>query len=398
MIKVILRYVLLLKILYDYGGINSKLIFHKLIYFFQKFNLIKLDYKFKKGDYGPFSEVLEENLNYLCELGYIVEEPNGYRTRLQVNENIVNKQFFQKFTDFLRLLPNYSLTENKIFELLNNLRSLHNIELASSIYYIIEKEGFHSKEEIFKYLNKWKPIRYKKEELKAIWNILISCDIISKEGKIISQPSKSNLNWNQIESILSSMNWEIPHISHNKTLEDTEDLEALIYNDEFWNNFIDKNKNRMENIFWDFKQALNMWEVSKQLKKLKQIEFCEDIAAFANKKGGVIFIGISDKIPRKIIGITDLENKMQSIRTVINKWIDYPEDFIYLKEVLNSNKRCLAIIIAQTKDVIGVKDQMGKYSYIVRLETGKQMVNYDFLKKRKKVIGNTNFDFLRHLT
>ena len=55
--------------------------------------------------------------------------------------------------------------------------------------------------------------------------------------------------------------------------------------------------------------------------------------------------------------------------------IDYQEEFFALEEVIlnDSNgikKSCIAIVIAQTKYPVGVKNLNSNYSYPVRLETG----------------------------
>ena len=64
-------------------------------------------------------------------------------------------------------------------------------------------------------------------------------------------------------------------------------------------------------------------------KKKKEVEFCEDVTSFANMEGGVLIIGISNKIPRNVTGIEDLENKMKYTKDVIMKGISYPRELTH---------------------------------------------------------------------
>ncbi len=185
-------------------------------------------------------------------------------------------------------------------------------------------------------------------------------------------------------------------------LNEYEKQKSIIHKESYWSNFITKHLDRTEGELWDFKQTFEMWEISEpSLKVKKQIDFCEKVAAFANAQGGVFIVGVNDKIPRKIIGVLDLENKMQSIKTIARKWIDYNRDFIILKETLmkddnNCEQQCLIIVIAQTRGVIGVKNEDGRFSYPIRLETGLDRYSYSDIEDRKKKITTNNFDFLRY--
>ena len=61
------------------------------------------------------------------------------------------------------------------------------------------------------------------------------------------------------------------------------------------------------------------------------------------------------------------------------------------------DKSCLIIAIAQTKDVIGVKDKSGKIWYPVRLETGLDRSNYDEIKHLKINVLHDNYFFMLNL-
>ncbi len=123
--------------------------------------------------------------------------------------------------------------------------------------------------------------------------------------------------------------FELLRNSFNNTILEAEQYNqeiSLLNNDEFWIKFITKARKITETKFWDFKQTLNMWEVDSSLKTKEQIEFCEQIAAYANKNGGILIIGITDKL-REVVGVIDIETKMKTIGSKIKRWSDYYDDF-----------------------------------------------------------------------
>jgi hypothetical protein len=178
----------------------------------------------------------------------------------------------------------------------------------------------------------------------------------------------------------------------------------LLCRESFWQSFIKKavSDQRIENQLWDFKETLEMWYIdNKQEKEKKGLKFCEEVACFANAKGGVLIIGITNET-RKVVGLEDLENKVKATDYVMKRWIDYPHDFVHCQQIQMKNdsdqeKNCLVIAIAQTKDVVGVKDETGKFSYPLRLGTGLDRVNPDTIRASKATVHDTNYSFLRDL-
>ncbi len=181
--------------------------------------------------------------------------------------------------------------------------------------------------------------------------------------------------------------------------------ELLIIEDNaFWKEFINKSKedNQVEPKRWDFKQTLDMWEVDLNFKVKKQIEFCENVIAFANADGGVIIIGITDQPPRKIIGVEDIETKIIDCTEKIMRWIRPKIDFFQIKAVNipreeGKIKTCLQIIIAQTKKAMRVQLDNGSCIFKVRIESGKQPINLEDLEGRKENVIQTNYRFLHFL-
>ena len=181
-----------------------------------------------------------------------------------------------------------------------------------------------------------------------------------------------------------------------------ERTQSLLNSDHFWIKFIKKILNKEETHFWDFKQTLAMWEGDKTKREEFQIKFCESVASFANANGGVIIIGITDKKPRKIVGISNLENRMESIRKTIMRWITYIEAFFTIKEFKlkdeqDLEKSCLILAIKETKKPISVKHKDKRVSFPQRLETGHDYQDLETLILLKKDIRSDNYHFLDYL-
>ncbi len=125
----------------------------------------------------------------------------------------------------------------------------------------------------------------------------------------------------------------------------------LIYDDDFMRSFIKKVKDDYtENDYWDFKQILEWWKPKCAVKEEKQIEFCEKVACFANTGGGLIIIGITNKYPREIIGIDDIEYRIKNLHKVLRKSLGNKNKFYHIRELplkddTNIIKRCILIAI-----------------------------------------------------
>ena len=178
----------------------------------------------------------------------------------------------------------------------------------------------------------------------------------------------------------------------------------LLYSSIFWKSFVIKAMDiTYENQLWDFKTTFQMWQTKNDVQNKYKFDFSEDIASYANANGGILIVGISDSIPRKIIGIQHLEEKLTFTKSVISKYISYNTDFVHFQPIkmLNNDgieKDCLIIAISQTKEVISVKDVNTKMvAYPKRFETGKQRIDYDSIKSEKKDLLRDNHNYISTL-
>jgi hypothetical protein len=174
----------------------------------------------------------------------------------------------------------------------------------------------------------------------------------------------------------------------------------LMYDESFWTRFIIKamSRERVETDLWDFKNTLEMWYCQYEKKNDFETEFSEDVASYANSKGGVLIIGITDKFPRKVIGVDNIEEKINSIPSILNRYLqsNIPIHFqqVRLKNETGNDYDCLLIAIAQTKKAIEVRNQKGWSSYPVRIGAGKTKGNLDEISQSKLRINHDNYDFI----
>ena len=194
--------------------------------------------------------------------------------------------------------------------------------------------------------------------------------------------------------------------------------ESILYDNNFWRSFVKKVMMLpVENMRWDFKEALGMWTTKNSMKKKKEVEFCEDVTSFANMEGGVLIIGISNKIPRNVTGIEDLENKMKYTKDVIMKGISYPRELTHfhvltLEDKSRIEKQCLLIIIKKAMLTVSVNNvkpikenkTTGSISgtitlptYTIRNEIGNTRVERNKIDDSKRHLKHDSYEFLKSL-
>lgn len=177
----------------------------------------------------------------------------------------------------------------------------------------------------------------------------------------------------------------------------------LVHNESFLTEFVKKAMadNRVETQLWDFKSTLEMWHCPTQVKEGFEIDFAEQVSSYANSDGGVLIIGITNVFPRKIVGVTDLENKIKSAKSVLDKYTDnsVPTHFqqIRLKDESDKEYDCLIIAIAQTTKIVKVRDEQGKFSYPIRQGTGKGRSTPELILPSKANVLYDNYNFVSSL-
>jgi hypothetical protein len=177
----------------------------------------------------------------------------------------------------------------------------------------------------------------------------------------------------------------------------------LLHLESFWRGFIMKamEPGRVETDLWDFKTTLGMWHAGGDALLKLRTEFCEHVAAFANERGGAIIIGVSDESPRQLVGVTDTEQKIQSLSQVVRKHTNLGEGEFKILQVLfrndNGPKSCLVLSVAQTTGKIRVLHETGSYTYPIRDGVGLRYVTPEELDQMKRNVLESNFDFVADL-
>ncbi len=142
----------------------------------------------------------------------------------------------------------------------------------------------------------------------------------------------------------------------------------------------------VENNLWDFKKTLDFWSIKGAgAKNIKQFEFAQHIVSYANSNDGIIIIGITDRT-REIVGVEDLEDRMQSLRTMINKFTEYDPSYVILQQISLENekkdqKECIVITIKQTKEPVLAIFESKLSAYTIRLESGKELKTESYVKE-----------------
>ena len=177
----------------------------------------------------------------------------------------------------------------------------------------------------------------------------------------------------------------------------------LLTDSRFWSECIRKMiESPLEDQLWDFKESLALWHTTGTEKKQKEVDFCERVAAFANAHGGALVIGVSNDPPRKIVGLKDPENRIKNIADLILRFCEYGFEFTRILQVPitddhGATRVCLVIAVAQTRDVVGVKNVDGRYSYPRRLGTGISRTSRDRIQSSKSLVAKDNFNFIAEL-
>jgi hypothetical protein len=178
----------------------------------------------------------------------------------------------------------------------------------------------------------------------------------------------------------------------------------LYQSDDFWRTFITKASKvkTAEPQLWDFKETLSVWHVKNDPERRKaKVAFAEDVASFANVRGGILIVGVNDH--REMVGISDgreLENRLKVARDVLAEFLEYDREITSFRQIGIGEKRdriCLVIVISQACSAVGASDGEGRYSYPVRRETGIERVARNDTPASKLHLKSDNRDFLADL-
>ena len=182
------------------------------------------------------------------------------------------------------------------------------------------------------------------------------------------------------------------------TSEEYEKQQLIFYNNDFWNRFVHKTIDKLEDQLWDFKKTLDWWHPDCKDKKQKQIDFSEKVASFANSDGGIILIGITNKKPRIVVGVEKPEEKMKTVSRTLTrltnlKLSDFLLRSISIKSSDGISNECFLLAIAQTTNYIEVKGVNGRLSYPIRKGSELILVNIETIIKNKENVNRNNYNF-----
>ncbi len=157
---------------------------------------------------------------------------------------------------------------------------------------------------------------------------------------------------------------------------------------------ISSQKSIVETDLWDIKAALEMWFVPTPDKEAATINFVEDVAAFANNRGGILIIGITDG-KHEIIGVDKPEDRIKKIETVLRKYTDAQVDFTRIRAVPFAGvaRPCIIIVVGKTDMPVGVRQLNNSYSFPLRVGPGIERVSQKQISATKASMKGTEFTF-----
>jgi hypothetical protein len=163
---------------------------------------------------------------------------------------------------------------------------------------------------------------------------------------------------------------------------------------------ISSQRSSVETDLWDIKETLEMWSAPSDHKKAATINFVEDVAAFANNRGGVLIIGVTNNT-HEIIGVDKAENRVKKIERVIRDYTDAPPvvDFVRIRAVPfdGVTMPCIIIVVGKTELPVGVRQLNDTYSYPLRVGPGIERVSQKQIRATKDFMKGTEFKFASEL-
>ena len=143
-----------------------------------------------------------------------------------------------------------------------------------------------------------------------------------------------------------------------------------------------------------------MWSVPSPQREAASIKFAEQIAAFANRRGGVMLIGVANDT-HEIVGVNKPENRIKRIETVVRKYIDVKVDFVRTRAVSFDGagvpRTCLIIVVGRTEHPVGVRQTKDSYTYPLRVGPGLERVSREQIQATKVGVKGVSFSFASEL-
>lgn len=157
-------------------------------------------------------------------------------------------------------------------------------------------------------------------------------------------------------------------------------------------------KSTVETDLWDITETLEMWSAPSDQKKAATIKFAEEVAAFANNRGGVLIIGVTNHT-HSIVGVAKPEDRIKNIEAALRKYTDAQVDFVRIRAVPFDGvaRPCIIIVVGKTKTPVGVRQLNNSYSYPLRVGPGIERVSQKQIWATKDFMKGTEFKFASEL-
>lgn len=179
--------------------------------------------------------------------------------------------------------------------------------------------------------------------------------------------------------------------------------ENLFADDRFVRSLLKKisvQKSTVEVDLWDIKESLRMWTGPSSKKEEAIIDFVEGVAAFANNRGGILIIGITNRT-REIVGVSEPETRIKGLETALRNFTDSDVNYVRIRALPlcegGATRTCIIIVVGKADRAIGVRQKNSSYSYPLRIGSGMDRVSREQISAAKAHVKGVEFSFVSEL-
>lgn len=177
--------------------------------------------------------------------------------------------------------------------------------------------------------------------------------------------------------------------------------ESLVGDEAFWRMAIGelRGSSRPETDLWDVKRTLAFWDSAAEERVDLARKFCRRVAAFANTSGGAIIIGITDRDGLEVVGLTDVDARIEATRYALERATSLRPDQVKIVPVTvemehNAETTCLVVAVPQTKEPVKAKGPSAEWTYPIRVDSRTRYATREEVAKTKLNLGGDDFSFV----
>jgi len=177
--------------------------------------------------------------------------------------------------------------------------------------------------------------------------------------------------------------------------------DTLAGDEAFWRMVIGELRGsyRPETELWDVKETLAFWQGAREERLALARKFCRRVAAFANTSGGAVIVGIADVDSLEVIGLTDVDAKIEMTRHALEEATTFRPEQVRITPVTteaegHAEAICLVVSVPRTKEPIGARGPNSEWTYPVRVDSRTRYSTVEEVAKSKLPLACDDFSFV----